>query len=75
MNQRNLVDRDTEWQNAMLHALKRQVDFVLGAVPITKTTTAQERSEFHRVHRGAHFVLGDFEIQCLNPQKYKRQCQ
>jgi len=30
----------------------------------------QEQLKFAREHPGAHFVIGDFEIRCLKPEKY-----
>lgn len=35
-----------------------------------KDMTPGERFAFSVKHPGAHFVIGDFEIKCLNPQKY-----
>ena len=29
-----------------------------------------ERLNFQQNHPGAHFVIGDFEIKCLRPEKY-----
>lgn len=33
-------------------------------------TTPEEDEAFKKNHPGAHFVIGDFEITCLNPEKY-----
>lgn len=30
----------------------------------------REVVEFQKRHPGAHFVIGDFEIKCLKPEKY-----
>ena len=35
-----------------------------------KPMTEAEKLKFQKDHPGAHFVIGDFEIKCLNPEKY-----
>lgn len=35
-----------------------------------KDMTPGEKLKFSQDHPGAHFVIGDFQITCLNPQKY-----
>lgn len=35
-----------------------------------KDMTVQETKAFQERYPGAHFVIGDFEIKCLNPDKY-----
>ncbi len=31
----------------------------------------EEQLKFAKDHPGAHFVIGDFEIKCLKPEKYR----
>jgi len=36
----------------------------------TKPMPFSEQIRFSKEHPGAHFVVGDFEIKCLKPEKY-----
>jgi hypothetical protein len=54
---RALIDLQNQIQVALHFSLK-------DATPI-------EIERFKIQHPGAHFVIGEFEIKCLNPEKYK----
>ena len=49
----------------LLRAIGHVLDFDRHVV-----MTPSEIDEFEHNHPGAHFVIGDFEIKCLKPEKY-----
>jgi len=54
-----------------LNSLKQQIELTIDCdLTIMRPMYTSERVAFERKHPGAHFVIGDFEIRCLCPEKY-----
>ena len=52
-----------------LDTLRLQIAVAL-TCPAMKDMTPEEQLWFSINHPDAHFVIGDFEIKCLHPEKY-----
>jgi len=71
---KNLDIETTEHNFNSAYALEELHDQVKVAVTFTtmmREMTPEETFKFRAQHPGAHFVIGDFEIKCLHPEKYR----
>lgn len=56
---------------AALQHLQQQLNVALSFDrQLMRDMSFEESIKFSKDHPGAHFVIGDFEIRCLNPEKY-----
>ena len=60
----------TEETKFTLESLRDQVALAIDMNSLMVDMIYSEQAKFRKDHPGAHFVIGDFEIKCLNPEKY-----